>query len=56
MSQKVLHAKEPSLLNGFEFRVKVKICIPFTGNVDVSVWVKNSRMGRKARNKQAKTC
>ena len=26
---------------------------PFTGNIDASIWVKNSRLGRKTPNKQA---
>ena len=41
MSQQLWHAKEPSLLDGHECRVLVKICLqPFTGNGKVSLEVK----------------
>ena len=41
------HPKEPSLLNGHKCRAQVKIC-----NGDISIWVKNSRVGRKNPNQQ----
>jgi hypothetical protein len=53
--QQVWHDKDPSLLKGPERRVKALMYIlqPFTGNADVSIWVKDSRVGRNAVNNQS---
>ena len=47
VSKCLWHAKEPSLLNGHE----CQNLQPFTGNGDVSIWVKNSRVEREPPNK-----
>jgi hypothetical protein len=44
---KFLHERDPFLLIGPERRAYAYILKPFTGNGDVSIWVKNSRAGRK---------
>ena len=51
VSQKVSHAKEPLLLNGHVPSIGQN-SQPISGNGDVSIWVKNPRMGRKTPNKQ----
>ena len=55
LSQWVWHVQEHSLLNDHEYRALVKKLQPYTGNGDVSILVKNSRVGRKTPNKQTKT-
>ena len=40
LSHHVRHPKEPSMFNGVSSKFQ-----PFTGNGDVSIWFKNSRVG-----------
>jgi hypothetical protein len=51
--EKPRHDKDPSLLKGPERRAYAKILQPFTGNGDVSIYVKNSSGGRKTVNNQS---
>ena len=53
VSQYVWHAKEPSLLNSRVPSIGQNLQ-PFIGNGDVSIWVKNFRVGRWTPNKQTK--
>ena len=53
VSHKVWHAKEPSLLKGHECRIGQNVQ-PFTGNGDVSIWVKNSWVRQKFIKKKKK--
>lgn len=44
MSQFVWHAKKPSLRNDLKCRAYLNILQPFTGNGEVFIWMKNSRV------------
>ena len=51
---KIFTHMETSLKINSNFILHSQNLQPFTGNGDVSIWVKNSRVGRKTRNKNKK--